>query len=131
MEQKSSNGLVVQMNWVMDVLQEELQHLMEGTIFVHIRENQVGKFGIQHDAHIEFQDGAYSSDWPSGLAERHLYYMRHVVRQAIEKKQGWTHGEIRFHFLLRGDKFKISTSFESNYNMSTLLTHPTKKPRKS
>jgi hypothetical protein len=111
-------GLGEQMNLVMSALVQELRRVVEGTIFVHIRDNNIGKFGIKHDTRVMFDENKMHIGAKNGLTEKQISIIRDIVHRVLEQKSGWTHGEIEFHFSLREERFRVYTSVESNYNMS-------------
>lgn len=111
-------GLREQMNVVMSALFQELRRIGEGTIFVHIRDNNIGKFGIKHDTNVVFDEDKIHIATKKGLTDHHITIIRDIVSRVLEHKSGWTHGEIEFHFSLREERFRVFTSCESNYNMS-------------
>ena len=48
--------LARQIDLVFRKIKEELSHVNSGTVFVHIRNNEIGKFGIKH-LPFESKDG--------------------------------------------------------------------------
>jgi hypothetical protein len=105
-----------QLEIVFKELQQELSQLVSGTIFVQIRNNLIGKFGIRSlplkktDDHVEAKT--------QGLTE---LQQRSLMMQAIETlkyKTNWMYGEIHFNFELQHNELCASAHFESNYNVS-------------
>jgi len=41
--------------------------------------------------------------------------------EALKRKNGWTHGEISYDFVLKQGRVFVSVQFESNYNMANLM----------
>ncbi|WP_019534411.1 hypothetical protein [Paenibacillus ginsengihumi] len=113
--------LARQLDMVFRELKEELAHLTSGTVFVQIRNNVVGKFGIRHFP-IESK-GNELRKMDKGLSEVHQQSIRQTALEAV-KLMRWTHGEIQFEFAMRQNQLCTSVCFESNYNMSNLLNKP-------
>lgn len=112
-------SLIRQMDIVIRTLEEELRYLSSGTVFVQIRNDVVGKFGIKHDP-IEMG--------PNGLprmevfmADSHIKAFRQLAVGSMEHKRNWTHGEVFFEFTMRRNVLNASVQFESNYNMASLF----------
>lgn len=97
---------------------DELQYLSSGTVFLHIRNNVVGKFGIRHEP-IQSKDGFERN--VRGLSEQEIYALRKMAIQSLKHKRNWTHGEILFDFALKNNMLISSVQFESSYNMANLL----------
>ena len=110
--------LTRQLEMVFRTLKDELASLASGTIFVQIRNNLIGKFGVKHDP-IAGNDGDLGRD-THGLSERHQQALRQMGLQSLQWKR-WSHGEIVFEFALKNDSLMASVQFESNYNMNNLL----------
>ncbi|TMV47904.1 O-methyltransferase [Paenibacillus mesophilus] len=101
---------------VFEELKQELSQLVYGTIYVQIRNNLIGKFGIRTLPLEETDDQVEAKT--QGLTE---FQQRSLLKQAIEAlkyKTNWTHGEIQFTFALHHNELCASVQFESNYNMS-------------
>lgn len=111
--------LVRQMDVVIRTLYEELRYLASGMVFVQIRNDVVGKFGIKHDPIDMGRNGLPRSE--IRMNEDHLKAFRQLVLGALEHKKNWTHGEIYFEFAMKKDALCASVQFESNYNMASLL----------
>ncbi|MCZ8513794.1 O-methyltransferase [Paenibacillus filicis] len=115
-------SLARQLDLVFKALKEELTHLTSGTVFVQIRNNAVGKFGIRHFP-LESK-GAQIQKMDKGLTETEQHSFRQTALESLKMKR-WTHGEIQFEFAMRQDKLCTSVTFESNYNMANLLSEST------
>lgn len=110
--------LARQIDLVFRELKEELNYLTSGTVFVQIRNNMVGKFGIRHFP-LESK-GTEIKKMESGLSEAEQHTIRQTAKESLKLKH-WTHGEIQFEFAMRHNKLCTSVTFESNYNMASLL----------
>ena len=111
--------LARQIDVVFRELVEELSYLSSGTIFIQIRHNSVGKFGIRHNP-IQGQD-VLMNEYKPGLSNQQQLAFRQMAIEALHFKKGWTHGEIIFDFAVRSNKLMTSVQFESNYNMANLM----------
>lgn len=116
-------SLARQLDIVFKELQQELSELSSGTIFVHIRNNVIGKFGVRH-LPLEGTDGKVEPKG-SGLTDIQQRSFRKMALDALKYKTNWTHGEINLDFTVRQNKLCASVQFESNYNMSNLLMRKT------
>jgi hypothetical protein len=116
-------SLARQLDMVFKELQLELSELCSGTIFVQIRNNLIGKFGVRH-LPLEGMDGQVEPK-ASGLTDIQQRALRKMALDALKYKTNWTHGEINFDFTVRQSKLCTSVQFESNYNMSNLLVRKT------
>ncbi|WP_248930498.1 O-methyltransferase [Paenibacillus hamazuiensis] len=110
-----------QLDIVFRQLKEELAHLTSGTIFIQIRNNVIGKFGIRHFP-LESK-GDQLQKMEKGLSEVHIVSFHKMAKESLKLKR-WTHGEILFEFAVRQNMLCTSVQFESNYNMSNLMTDP-------
>jgi hypothetical protein len=108
-----------QLDIVFTMLAEELKHLSSGTVFVQIRNNNIGKFGIKHDP-IPGAEGRLEREG-QGLTSEQLYAFRKMAIQSLKYKKNWTHGEICFDFAIKKNLLVTSVQFESNYNMANHL----------
>lgn len=111
--------LARQLDMVFKKLVGELSYLSSGTVFVQIRNNSIGKFGVKHNP-IEGKDGMMS-DQVGGLTEAQLLTFNKMALSALNLKKNWTHGEIYFDFTVRHSVLMTSIQFESNYNMASLV----------
>lgn len=102
-----------QVELVFRTMKEELAYLPSGTVFIQIRNNVVGKFGIRHNP-LELEGGTIQQSG-TGLTETQIQAFRHMAVESLKLKR-WTHGEILFDFALRSGQLSASVSFESNYN---------------
>lgn len=113
--------LARQLEMVFRALREELATLASGTIFVQIRNNLIGKFGVKCDP-LSGNDSAERTD-ARGLAEHHQAELRRMGLLTLERKR-WTHGEIHLGFALCNDSLQTNIQMESNYNMNAILNKP-------
>ena len=115
-----------QLDMVFRELKEELASLASGTIFMQIRNNLIGKFGVkQHSAGAE--QSVESNDL-LGLTDRHLHALRLMGNASLSRRR-WTHGELLLQFALRHNELSADVILESNYNMANLLDKPTSRQR--
>ncbi|MDR6881623.1 O-methyltransferase [Paenibacillus sp. GCM10023248] len=112
-------ALARQIDLVFRKLKEELSHTSSGTVFVHIRNDEIGKFGVKH-LPFEGKDGVLPAWSNKGLTEQQYRSFRQMAIDSLARKKGWTHGEIMFDYTVRHDMLSASISFESNYNMASL-----------
>ncbi|WP_172199511.1 O-methyltransferase [Saccharibacillus qingshengii] len=112
-----------QLDIVFKELSEELFGLEAGTVFIQIRNNVVGKFGIRHtplagrDGHVEGPE--------RGLNEHQIRAFRNMAIESLNYKKSWTHGEINYDFAIRKAAVVVDAQFESNYNMaSSMIRYP-------
>lgn len=112
-------SLTKQLNIVFGQLNDELANLSSGIVFVQIRNNVIGKFGIRHDPFETSRTRPFQGT--QGMTEVQRNDFRRMAIQALNHKVGWTHGEIQFEFAIRQGKLRLSITFESNYNMAALL----------
>ncbi|CAH0118306.1 hypothetical protein PAE9249_00791 [Paenibacillus sp. CECT 9249] len=112
-------SLARQMDMVVRELSDELSSLSSGTVFVQIRNNAIGKFGIRHNP-IESRNGEMQQP-QQGLTSVQQRSFRNMAIEALKYKTSWTHGEICFDFTVRQQAVVISVQFESHYNMANLL----------
>ncbi|MEX2415334.1 MAG: O-methyltransferase [Paenibacillaceae bacterium] len=112
-------SLTRQLEMVFRELREELASLASGTIFMQIRNNLIGKFGVKHDP-IKSEGDSLKNDGP-GLSEQHLQALHRIGMLSLQKKK-WTHGEIQLEFTVKGNSLDTSIFSESNYNMNHLQT---------
>lgn len=109
--------LARQIDLVFRKIKEELSHVNSGTVFVHIRNNEIGKFGIKH-LPFESKDGVLPATTIKGLTELQYQSFRQMAIESLKRKKSWTHGEILFDFTIRQNLVSASIMFESNYNMA-------------
>jgi len=112
-------SLAQQLALVFKTLQEELSQLSSGTVFVQIRNNIIGKFGIRH-LPFEGRNGKVESK-PAGLSTVQQQSLLKMAIESLKYKTNWTHGEIMFDFSVRHNTLRASVQFESNYNMAALF----------
>jgi len=108
-----------QLEMVFRELKEELASLASGTIFLQIRNNLIGKFGVKHDP-IKSKGDSFKNE-ETGLSEMHLQALHRIGMLSLQKKK-WTHGEIQLEFAVKGNSLNTSILSESNYNMNHLHT---------
>ncbi|MFD1178182.1 O-methyltransferase [Paenibacillus puldeungensis] len=112
-------SLARQVDLVFKELEVELAGLTSGTVFIQIRNNTIGKFGIRHNP-IAGRNGHLSEDG-KGLDQEQMNSFRLMAIEALKFKQYWTHGEISYEFALRQGMIVVDAIMESNYNMANLL----------
>lgn len=112
-------SLARQIDLVFRRIKDELSHVSSGTVFVHIRNNEIGKFGVKH-LPFESKDGVLPETTVKGLTEIQYQSFRQMGLQSLKRKKSWTHGEIYFDFTVRQGILSASITFESNYNMASL-----------
>lgn len=110
-------SLSKQFDIVFKQLREELKQLNGGTVFIQIRNDLIGKFGIRH---LPMESMHISANDPAGLSLEQIQLFRDIAIHAMKQKC-WTHGEVSFEFALLKGVLRISTELESNYNMAALL----------
>lgn len=108
-----------QMDLVFKELQEELSGLTSGTLFVQIRNNVIGKFGIRHNP-LSGRSGGFS-ELKEGLTPGQQSSFRLMALESLKYKRRWTHGEISYEFAIRQNMVIVDATLESNYNMANLM----------
>lgn len=119
-------SLPKQIDYVFREIRDELTRLSSGTVFVQIRNNVVGKFGIRHNP-LESRDGCMQLD-ESGLSESQVAMLHRMAIDSLRYKVNWTHGEIMYDFSVRKTNLCASVQFESNYNFANILSR--REPKK-
>ena len=104
-----------QVEIVFTQLRPELTHATFGTIFMHIRDNNIGKFGIKHEP-ISLDVGRKFKS-RVGLNREQQDVFQRLAIDALALKH-WTYGEMELEFAVRQDRVSIAVTFESNYNMA-------------
>lgn len=117
---KADISLARQVDMVFKELGEELAGMTSGTVFIQIRNNTIGKFGIRHNP-IAGRNGVIIGDEHIGLNGTQLNSFRLMAIEALKFKRYWTHGEISYEFALCQGKIIVDTVLESNYNMANLM----------
>ncbi|WP_438349169.1 O-methyltransferase [Paenibacillus sp. FA6] len=112
-------SLARQMDIVFKELEQELAGLTAGTLFMQIRNNVVGKFGIRHNP-IAGRNGGFSLS-NEGLNAAQQLSFRNMAIESLKYKHHWTHGEISYDFMVRQGIIMIDALLESNYNMANLM----------
>lgn len=110
-----------QLDMVFRELKEELASLASGTIFMQIRNNLIGKFGVKQ--YSAGADDANEEGISAGLTEPHLQALHRIGNVSLSRKR-WTHGELLLQFALRHNVLSADVIVESNYNMANLLDKP-------
>jgi len=100
-------------------MKDELCQLSSGTVFMQIRNNGIGKFGIRH-LPMESKGGRLCMNEERGLSEAQFVSFKATAIDSLRYKRNWTHGEMMFDFTVRNETLFVSVQFESNYNMSNL-----------
>lgn len=78
-------SLARQLDLVFRELKEELAHLTSGTVFVQIRNNMVGKFGVRHFP-LESR-GSELKKADRGLTESHQHSFRQTALESLKLKK--------------------------------------------
>ncbi|MBY0205471.1 O-methyltransferase [Paenibacillus cucumis (ex Kampfer et al. 2016)] len=112
-------SLARQLDLVFKELDQELSGLDSGVVFVQIRNNVIGKFGIRHNP-ITGKDGRMEMEG-EGLNHAQLASFRAMALETLKFKRNWTHGEISYDFTVRQGMIMIDATMESNYNMANLM----------
>lgn len=107
-----------QLDIVFRALDGELTGLDSGIVFVQIRNNVIGKFGIRHYP-VPMKKVMESS--PKGLTESQRSSFRLMALESLKLKNHWTHGEITYDFAVRNDMIVVDSTLESNYNLASLM----------
>ncbi|GIP44891.1 hypothetical protein J45TS6_33500 [Paenibacillus sp. J45TS6] len=107
-----------QLDIVFRALDEELTGLDSGIVFVQIRNNVIGKFGIRHYP-VPMKKVMESSS--KGLTETQRSSFRLMALESLKLKKHWTHGEITYDFAVRNDMIVVDSTLESNYNLASLM----------
>ncbi|MCQ6558774.1 O-methyltransferase [Paenibacillus mendelii] len=115
-----TTSLARQVDYVFRQLEEELLHSAAGTVFIHIRNNTVGKYGIRHNP-IESRNGQIGDkSTEQGMTPAQAQSFRQMAIDSLKLKRNWTHGEILYDFSVRSSTgaWSASIMFESNYNLA-------------
>jgi len=112
-------SLARQLDLVFKELDHELSGLDSGVVFVQIRNNVIGKFGIRHNP-IAGRDGQMHVE-EAGLNETQRTSFRAMALETLKFKRNWTHGEISYDFTVRQGMILVDATMESNYNMASLM----------
>ncbi|WP_055105889.1 hypothetical protein [Paenibacillus ihumii] len=112
-------SLARQVDMVFKELEAELSGMTSGTVFIQIRNNAIGKFGIRHNP-IAGRNGQLSEE-DRGLTSQQLKSFKAMAIEALKFKRYWTHGEISYEFALRQETIIVDAILESNYNMANLM----------
>lgn len=117
--QSEQISLARQMDLVIRTMQDELRYLASGTVFVQIRNDVVGKYGVKHEP-IEIS----GEELPAPeihMSDSHMKAFRQLAVGSLNHKRNWTYGEIYFEFAMRRNVLTVSIQLESNYNMANLF----------
>ncbi|MBD8841450.1 MULTISPECIES: O-methyltransferase [unclassified Paenibacillus] len=112
-------SLARQLDLVFKELDHELSGLDSGVVFVQIRNNVIGKFGIRHNP-IAGRDGQMDVE-EGGLNQTQRTSFRAMALETLKFKRNWTHGEISYDFTVRQGMILVDATMESNYNMASLM----------
>lgn len=112
-------SLARQVDLVFKELQEELSGLSSGTVFVQIRNNVIGKFGIRHNP-LTGRSGTFSVE-KEGMSAAQQSSFRLMALESLNYKRRWTHGEISYEFAIIQGMVVVDATLESNYNMANLM----------
>ncbi|WP_246553043.1 O-methyltransferase [Paenibacillus tritici] len=112
-------SLARQIDLVFHELQEELSGLNSGTVFVQIRNNIIGKFGVRHNP-LAGRSGSFAAE-QEGLTSGQQSSFRVMALESLKYKKRWTHGEISYEFAVRQGMVVVDATLESNYNMANLM----------
>ncbi|KUP22833.1 O-methyltransferase [Paenibacillus sp. DMB5] len=112
-------SLARQVDLVFKELQEELSGLSSGTVFMQIRNNVIGKFGIRHNP-MSGRCGSFNEE-QNGLTSAQQSSFRLMALESLKYKRRWTHGEISYEFAVRQGMVAVDAVLESNYNMANLM----------
>ncbi|AIQ14349.1 hypothetical protein [Paenibacillus durus] len=112
-------SLARQMDLVFKELQEELSGVSSGTVFVQIRNNIIGKFGIRHNP-LYGRSGSFEEE-TEGLTASQQSSFRLMALESLKFKRRWTHGEISYEFAVKKGIIIVDAVLESNYNMANLM----------
>ncbi|NWL88736.1 MULTISPECIES: O-methyltransferase [unclassified Paenibacillus] len=112
-------SLARQVDIVFKELSVELGGMTSGTVFIQIRNNIIGKFGIRHNP-IAGRNGHLQEE-EQGLSSEQIQSFRVMAVEALKYKRYWTHGEISYEFALNKGTIMVDATLESNYNMANLM----------
>ena len=93
--------------------------MTSGTVFVQIRNNVIGKFGIRHNP-LAGRSGSFATE-QEGLTAGQQASFRVMALESLKYKKRWTHGEISYEFAVRQGMIVVDATLESNYNMANLM----------
>ncbi|MCR8645318.1 O-methyltransferase [Paenibacillus sp. N1-5-1-14] len=110
--------LARQVEIVFKQVRDELSLMSSGSVFIQIRNNVIGKFGVRH-LPMESKGGVISKQ-EFGLTEAHYIAFKQMAIDSLKYKNSWTHGEILFDFAVKKSALYASVQFESNYNLASL-----------
>ncbi|WP_238323133.1 O-methyltransferase [Gorillibacterium massiliense] len=113
--------LAKQLELVFREIRGELHSMASGCVFVQIRNNTIGKFGVKHNP-LESRDGRLESE-QGGLTDAQQKTLRQMALDSLRYKSHWTHGEIYYEFAVRKNMLCVSIQFESSYNMANVVSH--------
>lgn len=119
-------SLARQVDLVFKELQEELSGLSSGTVFMQIRNNVIGKFGIRHNP-MSGRCGSFNEE-QNGLTSAQQSSFRLMALESLKYKRRWTHGEISYEFAVRQGMVAVDAVLESNYNMANLMIRAPRGP---
>jgi hypothetical protein len=111
--------LAQQVEVVFRQIKDELGYLPSGVVFIQIRNNEIGKFGVRHFA-VQSSEGKVAEE-QEGLTEPLWRSFKAMAVDSLKLKKSWTHGEIYFEFARKKNDLLASVQMESNYNMANLI----------
>jgi hypothetical protein len=103
--------LPVQVNMIFQDLKEELCGLSAGTVFLHIRNEQVATYGVRHrleNRHERRNDGSYSR---TGVSEDHVHLFREMAAELVGRKNNWKRGTVSYKFAIKQGALHVSANF--------------------
>lgn len=103
--------LPVQVNMIFQDLKDELCGLSEGTVFLHIRNEQVATYGVRHrleSRHERSSDGTYAA---GGVSEDQLKLFREMATELVSRKINWKRGTVSYKFTVKHGALQVSANF--------------------
>lgn len=113
------SSLRKQIEIVFNQIKDELCQLSSGIVFMQIRNDGIGKFGVRHDHFDSMSDQSAGNS--TGLSEWHWKSFKQMAMDSLKLKKNWTHGEISYEFAMKRGILCTSVQMESNYNMANLI----------
>lgn len=110
-------SLARQVDFAFRQMEDELKRSDSGVVFLHIRNNSIGKFGLRQEP-IDTLAGKIPNS--HGLSTEQCHAFRKLAVEAL-KHIKWSHGELQFEFALKHHTLVTSVIMESNYNMAALV----------
>lgn len=103
--------LPVQVNMIFQDLKEELCGLSEGTVFLHIRNEQVATYGVRHRIENRLErcsDGTFAK---TGVSEDHVQLFREMAAELVSRKNNWKRGTVSYKFAIKQGALHVSANF--------------------